>query len=67
MSDIDDLPYEEEDKFPLGFRKAARFMRAIAGDHGGGVHAVSDAIARSDQRRNPPITLPKLKFVTDPS
>ena len=65
MSDIDDLPYEEEDKFPLGFRKAARYMRAIAGDHSGGVHRVSEASARSDQRRNPPMTLPKLKFMNE--
>ena len=65
MSDIDDLPYDEKDTFPVGFRKAARFMRAVAGDKSGGVHAVSETAERSDQRRNPPMTLPKLKFMNE--
>ena len=65
MSDIDDLPYDELEKFPAGYRKAAPFLRAIVGDKAGSRHAVEHAAARSDQRRNPPMTLPKLKFMNE--
>ena len=65
MSDIDDLPYNEKDMYAAGFRKAKAFLRVAFGDKTGGVHAVSEAAERSDQRRNPPMTLPKLKFMNE--
>ncbi len=65
MSEVDDLPYDELDMFPVGYRKAKAFLRVVVGDKGGRVHAVSEAAERSDQRRNPPMTLPKLKFMNE--
>ena len=65
MSDIDDLPYDEKDMFAAGFRKARAFLRVASGDKTNPASAVENAIERSDQRRNPPITLPRLKFMNE--
>lgn len=65
MSDLDELPYDEEhDVLAAGFRKTRKGMFSAIGwkPRKDTVRAIQE---KSEERRNPPITLPKLKFLGD--